>query len=95
VDVIAAIAGSFGAIQLEDFAAPECFEIEAELRRRLDRPVLHDDQHGTAVVVLAALHNATRRVGRRIEDCVIGQVGPWRRGSWHRAPAEVPRQRCR
>jgi malate dehydrogenase (oxaloacetate-decarboxylating) len=75
VDVIMAIAGSFGAIQLEDFAAPECFEIEAELRRRLDRPVLHDDQHGTAVVVLAALHNATRRVGRRIEDCVIGQVG--------------------
>jgi malate dehydrogenase (oxaloacetate-decarboxylating) len=75
VEVIAAIAGSFGAIQLEDFAAPECFEIEAELRLRLDRPVLHDDQHGTAVVVLAALHNATRRVGRSIEDCAIGQVG--------------------
>jgi malate dehydrogenase (oxaloacetate-decarboxylating) len=75
VEVIAAIAGSFGAIQLEDFAAPECFAIEAELRRRLDRPVLHDDQHGTAVVVLAALHSATRRVGRRIEDCAIGQVG--------------------
>lgn len=75
VAAIAAIAGSFGAIQLEDFAAPDCFEIEAELRRRLDRPVLHDDQHGTAVVVLAALHNATRRAGRRIEDCVIGQVG--------------------
>ena len=75
VEVIAAIAGSFGAIQLEDFAAPECFEIEDGLRRRLDRPVLHDDQHGTAVVVLAALHNATRRVGRRIEDCTIGQVG--------------------
>jgi malate dehydrogenase (oxaloacetate-decarboxylating) len=75
VDVIAAIASSFGAIQLEDFAAPECFEIEDELRRRLDRPVLHDDQHGTAVVVLAALHNATRRVGRTIEDCTIGQVG--------------------
>jgi malate dehydrogenase (oxaloacetate-decarboxylating) len=75
VDVICAIADSFGAIQLEDFAAPECFEIEAALRQRLDKPVLHDDQHGTAVVVLAALHTATRRAGRRIEDCVIGQVG--------------------
>jgi malate dehydrogenase (oxaloacetate-decarboxylating) len=75
VDVICSIADSFGAIQLEDFAAPECFEIEAELRRRLDKPVLHDDQHGTAVVVLAAMHTATRRVGCRIEDCVIGQVG--------------------
>jgi len=72
VDVICSIAESFGAIQLEDFAAPECFEIEAELRRRLDKPVLHDDQHGTAVVVLAAMHTAVRRVGRRIEDCVIG-----------------------
>jgi len=75
VDVISAIADSFGAIQLEDFAAPACFEIEAGLRRRLDKPVLHDDQHGTAVVVLAALHNAMRRTGRQIEDCVIGQVG--------------------
>ena len=75
VDVICAIADSFGALQLEDFAAPECFEIEEALRRRLDKPVLHDDQHGTAVVVLAALHTATRRAGRRIEDCVIGQVG--------------------
>jgi len=75
VDVIAAIADSFGAIQLEDFAAPECFEIESALRRRLDKPVLHDDQHGTAVVVLAALHNATRRAGKRIEDCAVGQIG--------------------
>ena len=75
VEVICAIADSFGAIQLEDFAAPECFEIEAALRRRLDKPVLHDDQHGTAVVVLAALHTAMRRTGRRIEDCIIGQVG--------------------
>ena len=75
VDIICAIADSFGAIQLEDFAAPDCFEIEAELRRRLDKPVLHDDQHGTAVVVLGALHTATRRAGRRIEDCVVGQVG--------------------
>jgi len=75
VDIICSIADSFGAIQLEDFAAPDCFWIESELRRRLDKPVLHDDQHGTAVVVLGALHTAMRRVGRRIEDCVVGQVG--------------------
>jgi len=75
VDVITRIAPSFGAIQLEDIAAPECFEIEARLRERLDKPVLHDDQHGTAVVALAALMNATRRVGRSLGDSVIGQIG--------------------
>ena len=75
VETVLAIEKSFGAIQLEDFAAPECFEIEAELRRRLAKPVLHDDQHGTAVVVLAALHSVERRIGRRIEDSVIGQIG--------------------
>ncbi|HYL70955.1 MAG TPA: NADP-dependent malic enzyme, partial [Candidatus Dormibacteraeota bacterium] len=75
VDAIMAIEQSFGAIQLEDFAAPACFDIESELRQRLRKPVLHDDQHGTAVVVLAALHNATRRVGRRLEDSVVGQIG--------------------
>ena len=75
VDVVMAIEKSFGAIQLEDFAAPACFEIENELRARLAKPVLHDDQHGTAVVALAALHNAARRVGRRLEDSVIGQIG--------------------
>jgi malate dehydrogenase (oxaloacetate-decarboxylating) len=75
VDAIMAIEQSFGAIQLEDFAAPACFDIESELRQRLRKPVLHDDQHGTAVVVLAALHNATRRVGRKLEDSVVGQIG--------------------
>ncbi len=75
IEHIAAIASSFGAIQLEDFAAPACFEIEAGLRARLDKPVLHDDQHGTAVVVLAATLNATRRAGRDLGDCVIGQIG--------------------
>jgi len=75
VDAIVAIADSFGAIQLEDFAAPECFEIERQLRERLNKPVLHDDQHGTAVVALAALHNAARRAGRRLEDCTVGQIG--------------------
>ncbi len=75
VDHIGAIASGFGAIQLEDFAAPACFEIEAGLRARLRIPVLHDDQHGTAVVVLAAILNATRRAGRDLGACVIGQVG--------------------
>jgi malate dehydrogenase (oxaloacetate-decarboxylating) len=75
VEHIAAVAPGFGAIQLEDFAAPACFEVEAGLRERLDRPVLHDDQHGTAVVVLAAAINATRRTGRELAGCVVGQVG--------------------
>jgi malate dehydrogenase (oxaloacetate-decarboxylating) len=75
VDLIASIAAGFGAIQLEDFAAPACFAIEEGLRARLEKPVLHDDQHGTAVVTLAAALNATRRAGRALEDCVVGQVG--------------------
>jgi malate dehydrogenase (oxaloacetate-decarboxylating) len=75
IDHIAAIASGFGAIQLEDFSAPACFEIEEGLRARLDRPALHDDQHGTAVVVLAAALNATRRVGKALGDCVVGQIG--------------------
>lgn len=75
VSNILAIEKSFGAIQLEDFAAPACFEIESQLRQKLDKPVLHDDQHGTAVVALAALHSATRRVGRSLESAVVGQIG--------------------
>jgi malate dehydrogenase (oxaloacetate-decarboxylating) len=75
IDHIASIAAGFGAIQLEDFAAPACFEIEAGLRSRLDRPVLHDDQHGTAVVVLAAAYNAAKRAGLDVERCIVGQVG--------------------
>ena len=75
VETIAAIELSFGAIQLEDFAAPECFEIEQKLRERLQKPVLHDDQHGTAVVALAALTNAARHAGRSLRDSVVGQIG--------------------
>jgi len=75
IDCIAKIAAGFGAIQLEDFAAPACFEIEEGLRARLDRPVLHDDQHGTAVVTLAAVLNAIRRAGISLADSVVGQVG--------------------
>jgi malate dehydrogenase (oxaloacetate-decarboxylating) len=72
---IMAIEQSFGAIQLEDFAAPECFEIEQRLCRLLDKPVLHDDQHGTAVVTLAALITATRRLGRSLRVSSVGQIG--------------------
>jgi malate dehydrogenase (oxaloacetate-decarboxylating) len=75
VEAIAAIELSFGAIQLEDFAAPECFEIEQKLRERLQKPVLHDDQHGTAVVALAALINSARHAGRSLRDSVVGQIG--------------------
>jgi malate dehydrogenase (oxaloacetate-decarboxylating) len=75
IETVAAIAPSFGAIQLEDIAAPECFEIERALIDRLSIPVLHDDQHGTAVVTLAALLVATRRVGVELRTCKVGQIG--------------------
>ncbi|GIG64829.1 NAD-dependent malic enzyme [Phytomonospora endophytica] len=68
VNIVAAIAPVYGGINLEDIAAPRCFEIEERLRERLDIPVFHDDQHGTAIVVLAALTNALRVVDKRIED---------------------------
>jgi malate dehydrogenase (oxaloacetate-decarboxylating) len=64
VDTVARIASGFGGINLEDISAPRCFEIEGKLRQRLDIPVFHDDQHGTAVVVLAALINAARIIDR-------------------------------
>ena len=64
IDAVAAVAPGFGGINLEDIAAPACFEVEAELQRRLDIPVFHDDQHGTAIVVMAAVMNACRLTGR-------------------------------
>jgi malate dehydrogenase (oxaloacetate-decarboxylating) len=75
VAVARAIAPGFGGINLEDIAAPECFEVEERLRAELDIPVFHDDQHGTAVVVLGALLNAARVVGRRLEDMTIAFLG--------------------
>ncbi len=75
VEIVTGIATSFGAIQLEDFAAPECFEIERQLRLRLPKPVLHDDQHGTAVVALAALLNAARHSGIDLRASNVGQIG--------------------
>ncbi|MEP6527510.1 MAG: NADP-dependent malic enzyme [Nocardioidaceae bacterium] len=80
VDTIARLAPSFGGINLEDIAAPRCFEVERRLQERLDIPVFHDDQHGTAVVVLAALTNAVRLVGKQMGDirvviCGAGAAG--------------------
>jgi malate dehydrogenase (oxaloacetate-decarboxylating) len=68
VDIIEALSVGFGGINLEDISAPRCFEIEGKLRQRLDIPVFHDDQHGTAIVVLAALLNASRLVGKELAD---------------------------
>ncbi len=75
IDTVVAIAPSFGAIQLEDIGAPNCFQVESELTARLDRPVLHDDQHGTAVVALAAVRNAGRISGQLLSKSLVGQVG--------------------
>lgn len=75
VRAVELIAPGFGGINLEDISAPRCFEIERRLRERLDIPVFHDDQHGTAVVVLAALHNALRLVNKSMEDIRVVMMG--------------------
>src|SRR4051812_5413988 len=75
VAFVKAVAPTFGGINLEDISAPRCFEIERRLRADLDIPVFHDDQHGTAIVVLAALLNALRIVGKRPEDVKVVVVG--------------------
>ena len=71
VETVYRISGSFGAINLEDIAAPRCFAIERALKRRCDIPVFHDDQHGTAVTVLAGMLNALRAVGKRLDGARI------------------------
>ncbi|MCI7730503.1 NADP-dependent malic enzyme, partial [Enorma burkinafasonensis] len=75
VETVCTIAGSFGGINLEDIAAPRCFEIERRLKERLDIPVFHDDQHGTAVAVCAALINACRLTGRALPDVRVAISG--------------------
>lgn len=75
VATVKAIAPSFGAINLEDIAAPICFEVEDRLKAELDIPVFHDDQHGTAVVVLAGLINAMKVTGKSLPDCKIVTIG--------------------
>ncbi|WP_353511147.1 NADP-dependent malic enzyme [Intrasporangium sp.] len=71
VDAVARMAPTYGGINLEDISAPRCFEIEQRLKERLDIPVFHDDQHGTAIVALAALYNAAEVVDKRLEDLTV------------------------
>lgn len=75
VNTVALLAGSFGGINLEDISAPRCFEIERKLKERCDIPVFHDDQHGTAVIMLAGFINALKVVGKRLEDVKIVTSG--------------------
>jgi malate dehydrogenase (oxaloacetate-decarboxylating) len=75
VEIVKAIAPVYGGINLEDIAAPKCFEIEERLKEALDIPVFHDDQHGTAIVVLGALHNALRLVGKELGDLTVAMSG--------------------
>ncbi|NBH05526.1 NAD-dependent malic enzyme [Amycolatopsis sp. SID8362] len=90
-----ALAPVYAGINLEDIAAPRCFEIEKRLREQLDIPVFHDDQHGTAIVVVAALRNALRVVGKNIEDCKIVVSGVGAAGSaiirllLHKNPGDI------
>ena len=89
VSVVKAIAPGFGGINLEDIAAPQCFEIEERLKRELPIPVMHDDQHGTAVVVLAGLMNAAKVVGKKLTELKVVIVGA---GAAGRATALIMRQ---
>ncbi len=75
IEIIASLEPTFGGINLEDIKAPECFEVERELRARMKIPVFHDDQHGTAIVVGAAVINALHIIGKRIEDVKIVHTG--------------------
>lgn len=81
VNTVSLLAGSFGGINLEDISAPRCFEIERKLKERCDIPVFHDDQHGTAVVTAAALLNALKFTGRKIEDIKVVMSGAGAAGS--------------
>jgi len=75
VDTVALLAGSFGGINLEDISAPRCFEIERKLKARCDIPIFHDDQHGTAIVTLAALINALKFTGKKLENVSVVTLG--------------------
>src|SRR5690349_9142575 len=75
VDIIAAMEPTFGGINLEDIKAPECFIVERKLRERMNIPVFHDDQHGTAIIVGAAVLNALEVVGKKIEDVRLATTG--------------------
>jgi malate dehydrogenase (oxaloacetate-decarboxylating) len=81
IETVVRLAPGFGGIHLEDISTPEVYEIERELEKRLDIPVFHDDQHGTAVVVVAAVISAARRVGRPLSELTFAQVGLGAAGS--------------
>src|SRR3978361_1491701 len=75
VEVVAALEPTFGAINLEDIKAPECFEIERRLRERMNIPVFHDDQHGTAIIVAAPLRNGLLLQGKELAEAMLGTYG--------------------
>ena len=75
VNAVYLLSGSFGGINLEDISAPRCFEIERKLKKKCDIPIFHDDQHGTAVIVLAGLLNALKVVGKKKEEVKVVTVG--------------------
>src|SRR5208282_5843939 len=75
VEIVAALEPTFGAINLEDIKAPECFEVEEKLRRRMKIPVFHDDQHGTAIIVAAAIRNGLKLVGKRLDEVKLVSSG--------------------
>ncbi len=81
VNTVSLIAGSFGGINLEDISSPRCFEIERKLQERLDIPVFHDDQHGTAVIVTASLMNALKIVGKKMDEIKVVVNGPGAAGT--------------
>lgn len=81
VRTIALLSGSFGGVNLEDISAPRCFEIESRLKEICDIPIFHDDQHGTAIVVSAALINSLKLVGKKIEEITVVQNGPGAAGT--------------
>ncbi len=75
VNTVALLAGSFGGVNLEDISAPRCFEIERRLKERCDIPIFHDDQHGTAIIVAAALTNALKIVGKKLSEIKLAMSG--------------------
>lgn len=81
VDTITLLAGSFGGINLEDISSPRCFEIERKLKQRCDIPIFHDDQHGTAVVALAAMFNALKLTNRKMDEVKVVVNGPGAAGT--------------
>lgn len=81
VRTVALLSGSFGGVNLEDISAPRCFEIESRLKEICDIPIFHDDQHGTAIVVSAALINSLKLVGKKIEEITVVQNGPGAAGT--------------